>query len=166
MVRRLLQGAIRRLTPASVRGLAQVSLGRLAQMLVLFAMSMAGALAAVDANTATQAELREVPGIGPAIAARIVKERRRTPYQDIADLQQRVRGIGDANVRRMVQGGLVVGGGAAQERPPRASPVRKAGADAASSTAVGRGVVIERPAAAPADPGAASVAPAAPGQNK
>ena len=62
--------------------------------IAMLVASMAHALAAVDANTATQAELRTVPGIGPAIAERIVKERRRTPYQDIADLQRPCEGPG------------------------------------------------------------------------
>jgi competence protein ComEA len=132
------------------------------RVVMLFVMTMAGASAAVDANRATQAQLREVPGIGPAIAERIVKERRRGPYRDTQDLRERVRGVGEANLRRMVDGGLVVtdapatGEGAAKNRGQR-MPERKAGGDATSSTtAVGKGVLIERAASASAD------APAAP----
>lgn len=131
--------------------------------IAMLVASMAHALAAVDANTATQAELRTVPGIGPAIAERIVKERRRTPYQDVADLQQRVRGIGDANIRRMVEGGLVVGAvpdtPATKARSAR-TPARTSRADGATSTAVGRGVLIERPAPAASESGAVGAAEA------
>ena len=50
---------------------------------VLFA---AAALAAVDVNNATQAELEAVKGIGPGIAAKILDERKKAPFKDWADL--------------------------------------------------------------------------------
>jgi len=77
------------------------------------------ALAAIDANTATQAQLETVPGIGPAIAARILAARAAGPYRDVADLAARVRGIGEASARRMVGGGLMVAG--ARPGPPPAA---------------------------------------------
>ena len=46
----------------------------LAILLTLFA---AAAFAAVDANKATQAELESVKGIGPAISAKIIDERKK-----------------------------------------------------------------------------------------
>lgn len=79
--------------------------------LALFAPPLA-ALASVDANTASQAQLESVAGIGPAIAARIVQERRKGPFGNAQDLAARVRGIGDASVRKMVASGLVVGAAA------------------------------------------------------
>lgn len=64
-----------------------------------------------DANTADQAALEQVVGIGPAIAARIVEARREGgPFRDLDDLRDRVRGIGAANIRRMAAGGLAVPG--------------------------------------------------------
>jgi len=66
--------------------------------------------AATDANTADQAALERVAGIGPAIAARIVASRRdRGPFRDLDDLRDRVRGIGEANVKKMAAGGLAIG---------------------------------------------------------
>ncbi len=49
-------------------------------------------------NTATAEELSQLPGIGPALAARIVVDRReRGPYRSLEDLA-RVRGIGPNKV--------------------------------------------------------------------
>jgi competence protein ComEA len=78
------------------------------------------ALAAVDANTASADALQTVRGVGPRIAQRIVEERRRGPYSSLDDLQARVRGVGEASVRRMAAAGLAVGGPA---RPQAAGGV-------------------------------------------
>ena len=74
------------------------------------AVSMAFAL---DANTATQAELESIKGIGPKIAADIVAGRKDGKYKDMADLTTRIKGIGETNAKAMAAGGLTVGGGAA-----------------------------------------------------
>ena len=63
----------------------------LAAMLALFA---AVAFAAVDANKATQAELEAVKGIGPAISAKILDERKKGAFKDWQDMVDRVKGIG------------------------------------------------------------------------
>jgi len=63
----------------------------------------------IDANTATEVELDAISGIGPALAARIVEERRKAPFSSLDDLEQRVRGVGPASLRRMQEGGLAVG---------------------------------------------------------
>lgn len=83
----------------------------LALALALAVGFASAAHAAVDANTATAAELDAISGIGPALAARIVEERRNSPFRSLDDLQSRVRGIGEANLRRMREGGLAVGAG-------------------------------------------------------
>jgi competence protein ComEA len=132
-------------------------------VLSLLVASIGVALAAVDANTATQVELRQVAGIGPAIAARIVRERRKGPFTDIDDLRQRVKGVGEANLGKMVAAGLTVGGGVVSEGKGVSTPVGASEMSEARgvSTQVGRGVLIERPAApasvgaAPADGGSA-----------
>jgi competence protein ComEA len=66
-------------------------------------------LPGIDANTATEVELDAISGIGPALAARIVTERANGPFESLEDLQQRVRGVGPASLRRMQEAGLQVG---------------------------------------------------------
>lgn len=60
-----------------------------------------GSGALVNLNTATAAELETLPGIGPALAQRIVEERAANgPYASADDLT-RVRGIGPATVDKL-----------------------------------------------------------------
>lgn len=54
----------------------------------------------MDLNRAGLEELETLPRIGPAIAARIVKERGERPFSSVDDLA-RVRGIGTATVERL-----------------------------------------------------------------
>jgi len=55
----------------------------------------------VRINAAAAAELELLPGIGPAMAQRILDERSRRPFADAEDLT-RVRGIGPKTVSRIV----------------------------------------------------------------
>jgi competence ComEA-like helix-hairpin-helix protein len=61
-----------------------------------------GAGERIDPNTAAVAELQRLPGVGPAMAQRIVEERDRAPFATVAELQ-RVRGIGPALAARMAE---------------------------------------------------------------
>ncbi len=55
----------------------------------------------IDVNAAPPEALRLLPGIGPALAERIVAERRRGgPFRSLRDLQ-RVRGIGPRKAARL-----------------------------------------------------------------
>lgn len=47
----------------------------------------------IDLNSATQAELETLPGIGPAYASAIIRMREQTPFRTVDDVQ-RVHGIG------------------------------------------------------------------------
>ncbi|MFL6626860.1 MAG: ComEA family DNA-binding protein, partial [Vitreoscilla sp.] len=106
----------------------------LATLLAFFAFSAF----AVDANTASQAELDTVKGIGPATATKIVEERKNGAFKDWPDLVARVKGIGDKNAAKMSEGGLTVNGarmsGAAAAAPAApakpAAPVAKPAAPA------------------------------------
>ena len=54
----------------------------------------------IDPNTAPVVELRRLPGIGPGLAAEILRERESRPFTGSADLE-RVAGIGPATLRRL-----------------------------------------------------------------
>ncbi|HRQ76295.1 MAG TPA: ComEA family DNA-binding protein [Phycisphaerales bacterium] len=55
----------------------------------------------INLNTATEAELQLLPGIGAALAMRIVEDRQeRGAYQSVDDLQ-RVRGVGPVVLQRL-----------------------------------------------------------------
>jgi competence ComEA-like helix-hairpin-helix protein len=56
----------------------------------------------VDLNRATAAELERVPGIGPALAARIVARRDSLGgFRSLAELE-RIRGIGPATLKKLI----------------------------------------------------------------
>jgi competence protein ComEA len=57
--------------------------------------------AIVNINTATNAELEALPGIGPAIAARIIEYRQKNgPFKKVEDLMS-VRGIGEKSFLKL-----------------------------------------------------------------
>ena len=82
----------------------------------------ASAWAAVEINSADQAALDGIAGIGPATSKAILEERtKHGNFRDWADLEQRVRGIGEKNSVKLSAAGLVVNG---QPRNPGASPAK------------------------------------------
>jgi competence protein ComEA len=54
----------------------------------------------VNLNLATAEELQRLPGVGPAMSARIVAAREQKPFQAVEDLR-RVRGIGVKTMERL-----------------------------------------------------------------
>jgi competence protein ComEA len=119
---------------------------KLLLVLCTLLMSIGTAWAAVNANTASVDELQTVTGIGPTIAQRIVDERKKGPFKDLADLEQRVKGVGESSIRKMAAGGLTVGGASrAKPKDDAAAPKR------ASETAKG----TEKSAEKSAEKGAA-----------
>ena len=110
----------------------------------LFALIAATAFAAVDINKATQAELETVKGIGPAIAGKMLDERKKSPFKDWADMVARVKGVGEGNAAKFSTEGLTVNGQAFN---------KSAAAPAAAKTA-------DKPAATENKPAAAADKPA------
>ena len=64
--------------------------------------------AAVEANTANEAELDSVKGLGPSSTARILAARNVAPFFDWTDFMRRVRGIKPATAQKLSQQGLTV----------------------------------------------------------
>jgi competence protein ComEA len=63
---------------------------------------------ALEINTANEAELDSVRGLGPASTARVLKARAQGEFKDWADLMQRVKGIKAATATRLSAAGLTV----------------------------------------------------------
>lgn len=79
----------------------------LALVVMLFATL---AMAAVDVNKATQAELDSVKGIGPGTTKLIMSERKKGDFKDWNDFITRVKGVGENRAAKLSDGGLTVGG--------------------------------------------------------
>lgn len=79
-------------------------------VLVMLAASAGSAYAEVDINKASAAELDSLPGIGPASSNAIVEERKKGNFTDWADLESRVKGIGNKSAAKLSQAGLTVDG--------------------------------------------------------
>jgi competence protein ComEA len=79
---------------------------------LLAALSLAAfpAMAAVDANQASQSELETIKGIGPGLSGKIVAARQQSAFKDWPDLVDRVGGVGPGNAARFSQAGLTVAG--------------------------------------------------------
>ncbi len=105
----------------------------------LLSLACAAAFAATDVNKATQAELEAIKGIGPSMATRILEARKAGSFNNWADLQGRVKGVGDGNARKFSADGLTVGGqaytgGAAPAAKTRTGKTPKQAAPAAAKS--------------------------------
>jgi len=81
---------------------------------------MGMAFAQVDVNKADAAALDSVKGIGPAKSKAILAERAKGEFKDWADLEQRVKGIGEKNAIKLSEAGLMVNGKAREGGAPAA----------------------------------------------
>lgn len=68
------------------------------------------AMAAVDVNQATEAELDSVKGIGPGTSRVILQERRKGDFRSWDDFITRVKGLGPARATHLSEAGLTVDG--------------------------------------------------------
>jgi competence protein ComEA len=73
-------------------------------------LATSGAAYGLDVNTATEAQLEGIRGIGPKTASLIVKERQqRGQFSSFEDFAGRVRGIGPKRAEQLAAQGLTVG---------------------------------------------------------
>ena len=84
----------------------------LKKILAILAMLLFSALAmaAVDVNKATEAELDSVKGIGPGTSKLILQERKKGEFKSWDDLITRVKGVGENRAASLSDAGLTVGG--------------------------------------------------------
>lgn len=67
---------------------------------------------ALEVNTATEAQLDSVKGLGPSSTGRILQAREASPFKDWADLMARVKGIKASAATKLSAEGLTVNGAA------------------------------------------------------
>ena len=72
----------------------------------------------VDANTATEADLDSLHGLGPATTARLLHARAQRPFHSWADLMHRTPGVGPRTALRLSAQGLRVNGQPLHADPP------------------------------------------------
>ena len=78
---------------------------------------------ALEVNTANEAELDSVRGLGPAATARILEARARGSFKDWADLMQRVKGIKPRTAAKLSDAGLTVNQQPFVKLPESAQPL-------------------------------------------
>lgn len=89
-------------------------------------LMMAFSAWALDVNRATAQELQEIKGIGPVMAERIIKERKKGEFASWQDLQERVNGVADGKSKQFSKAGLTVGKATYQGISATASDGKKA----------------------------------------
>ncbi|WP_420315118.1 ComEA family DNA-binding protein, partial [Bordetella avium] len=90
---------------------------------------------ALDLNSATAAQLRELKGVGPRSAELIVRERERGgPFLSLQDLSERVRGIGERKIAGFAEAGLTVGQAPSSRTAVSAPPAVPPAASSSAST--------------------------------
>lgn len=77
-------------------------------LIALFCCALSFSAFALEVNTANEAELDSVRGLGPSSTARVLKAREQGPYKDWADLMHRVKGIKPATAAKLSAAGLTV----------------------------------------------------------
>ena len=80
----------------------------LAAMLMVFAAAVA--MAAVDVNKASEAELDALKGVGPVTSKAITAERKKGDFKSWEDFIKRVKGVGEKKAATLSSEGLTVNG--------------------------------------------------------
>jgi len=126
----------------------------LKRLFVALLAFLAFSVFAADVNTATQADLEAIKGIGPAIATKILDERKNGSFKDWPDLVSRVKGIGETSAGKLSTAGLTVNG-STYSGAPAPKPATPAVAKPTAATAA-----VAAPPATPKAAKTATVAPA------
>ena len=97
---------------------------KIALFFIGVALMASQAFAVVEVNTADQAALDSITGVGPATSKAILDERKKAGnFKDWADLEARVKGVGAKNAVKLSAAGLVVNGqthpGASTAKPKK-----------------------------------------------
>ncbi|NKE65970.1 hypothetical protein RAMLITH_09075 [Ramlibacter sp. RBP-2] len=97
------------------------------------------AMAAVDVNKATEADLDALKGIGPVTSKLILNERKKGAFKDWQDFIDRVKGVGESRAAKFSEEGLTVNGQAfkpvATAKKDDKAPAKAAKADAKAEKA-------------------------------
>jgi len=80
----------------------------LLRLLPLLCGVLSASALALEVNTANEAELDSVRGLGPSSTERILTAREQGPFKNWADLMHRVKGIKPASAARLSDAGLTV----------------------------------------------------------
>jgi competence protein ComEA len=112
-------------------------------LVVLGWLLVVASVSALELNSASQAELDALKGIGPVKSKAIVDERTKNgPFKNADDFATRVKGVGDKTVVNLEAQGLTINGSSA---PPAGSTAK-----AAAPAKVPAANVKSTPAATPA----------------
>ena len=68
------------------------------------------ALAALDINSASEAELDSIKGVGPGTSSKILDERKKAPFKDWNDFITRIKGIGTVKAAQFSREGVTING--------------------------------------------------------
>ena len=76
----------------------------------ILALLITTTASATDVNTASEAELDGIQGVGPALSGKILQARRQGAFKSWDDLMQRVKGIQPRRAHQLSAAGLRVDG--------------------------------------------------------
>jgi competence protein ComEA len=112
-------------------------LKKLLMLCLALMLSVGHAFAAVDVNTADEAALDSVKGLGPVKSKAIVDERTKNgPFKDADDLANRVKGLGTKSVTKLEENGLTIGGSSLPPSGKTTKSTSSAGGSAAPNSTV------------------------------
>ncbi len=99
---------------------------------VLLSLAASVAMAAVDVNTASEADLDSIKGVGPSTSGKMLEQRKSAKFKDWADLIERVPGIGEKRATKLSAEGLTVNGAAFKPSTAAKAPAKPTAKEAAA----------------------------------